>query len=89
VHYRSRFGDDLLDQVVVDGIPFDRDLDALGLLIDLIQCAVNPRYALDRAQPSGQLDDGWMVRLQYIEYESFYVAHYRYPSRVDKLDLQY
>ena len=89
MHDSTGFGDDLFDHVVIDGISLDGDLDALGLLVNLVQCAVHTGYAFNCAKPLGQLNDRGMMRLQYIEYESFYVAHLQIPFQSDKLDLQY
>jgi len=64
VDYRAAFRDDLLDLLYLDAHPLYRDLDALGLAVDLFQGAGHARYPPEGPEPSCKLDDGGVMGLK-------------------------
>ena len=64
----------LLDARIVDRGSFDRDLDALRLLVDLVQGARDPVDAFEARQANRHLDQGRLVRLQHVQHDPFDVG---------------
>ena len=71
----------VLDARIVDRRPFDRDLDALRLLVHFVQCTRDPVDAFEARQPNRHLDKGRLVGLEHVQHNPLDVGQRAVPPR--------